>query len=414
MNIRHNFNGVIELEGSKSILNRILLLSTFLNKPFQVGSFSSALDIITLSENLQLLGFKITSEKERTVIIPPEVFNEGTKLYIRDSATALRFLLARLAFCPGLKCQIDVSPQLKKRPIQSLIDILKQQSIEFDSQVFPLKFKGGKFTGGRIEIPPSISSQYASALLLSAPALTSDLLLKLSPEQVSSSYIDLTLDILEKFSIQVERTGEELLVKAGQIPKAPALFEVEPDCSSATYFLALGALTEGCVKVSFPADSRQPDFQFSNLLGKMGVQVVFDKGYAFAEKAELKGVEVNMSRMPDQVPTLAVLALFADSATRITGIEHLQYKESNRLQALLQELPKLGAELNYVDGTLFIDPLRKPPAKCKLNTASDHRLVMAFSLLEMIYPQIEVTGKSAVEKSFPQFHSQLKIVADNS
>jgi len=408
------FNGIVELEGSKSILNRVLILSTFLNKPLKVGNFSHSEDINTMVHNLKILGMEIRQEQNTAFIHTPQEFSSNCSYYIKDSGTALRFLLARLAFIPGQISELDVSEQLRKRPIGPLIEVLRKTGVEFIREDYPLKLKGSSFSGGKIEIPASESSQFVSSLLLCTPALDSDLNLYFTGQPVSASYIDLTIHTLLKFGINVERSDDHLFIKKGQKVISPDFLEIEPDMSSAACFLTLGALTKGMIKLNLPADSMQPDRQFTALLEKMGASIVIENDLIYVKESSLSGIRIDMRSMPDQVPNLAVLALFADSPTVISGIEHLRFKESDRLQGLLQELPKLGAEIFYSNKELIIKPLQKEPVRCILNTHEDHRLVMSFYILTLIFPQIRINDGETVKKSFPGFFAALAKLSDNS
>jgi 3-phosphoshikimate 1-carboxyvinyltransferase len=407
MNINLSLNGSVYLEGSKSILNRVLILSTFSKTFFRLENFSSSTDVETIVSNLQRLGILISSNKGSATIRPQQKFKDNTGYFVKDSAAALRFLLTRLAFIPGLRSTFDVSDQLKERPIKPLINLLQDLGVDFSSTEFPLSFTGIEFTGGSVTIPVDVSSQYVSAFLLCSPQLKADLTIKFSGTPVSLSYIDLTLAVLSDFGITAIRKGNSIYIEKLQQLSPPDVYYVEPDISSACYFLALGALNNGKIKVHIPLNSTQPDIGFLEILAQMGASISKSDDHIIVRRNTLKGIEVDMSTMPDQVPTLACLALLADSPTSITGIEHLKYKESNRLKALLEELPKLGAKITYSSNKLVVEPLKKEPSPCQLNTYNDHRLVMSFSLLNTIFKEIRITGAEAVMKSFPYFFQTL-------
>jgi len=402
MDKKLNLSGTIKLEGSKSILNRILILSTFLPKPLKLSNFSSCEDITTLVQNLRLLGMKINQENNNVTISIPNKFKTDQIYFIKNSATAFRFFLTRLALIPGLNSVIDISEQLSRRPLRPLIDILKNIGVQFENDKLPLSFKGINFKGGNFNASVSVSSQFVSSLLLCSSQLEEDLIIHYTGSPVSVSYIDLTREILQDFGIKVEKLNNSYQVKQGQRITAPDEYRIEPDLSSAAYFLALGALNEGEIRVQAPGRSKQPDHRFLKILQEMGAKVGQDENFVTVTRNRLTGIKADMNTMPDQVPTLASLALMADSPTEIYGIDHLRFKESNRLKALLEELPKLGARLKYEGNKLHVTPLRFEPAECLLETYHDHRLVMSFSLLKTVFPQINFSGREAVLKSFPQ------------
>ncbi|KQC06548.1 MAG: hypothetical protein APR54_01585 [Candidatus Cloacimonas sp. SDB] len=409
-----NLNGTIKLEGSKSILNRILILSTFMTKPLKLENFSSSEDIITLVQNLRRLGMKIIQENNTITIGIPEKFQDGQTYFIKNSGTALRFLLTRLAFIPGLDSVVDASEQLRSRPVKPLVNILKNSGVQFKNDKLPLSFRGINFRGGNYNVSVSISSQFVSSLLLCSSQLEQDLIIHYSGTPVSVSYIDLTRDILQDFGIKVEKQNNSYRVQRGQKITIPDEYRIEPDLSSAAYFFALGAVNEGEVKVQVPDRSKQPDHKFLKILEEMGAKIEYDGNLVTVKKDRLTGIKADMNTMPDQVPTLACLALLADSPTEIYGIDQLQYKESDRLMALLQELPKLGSSLRYEGNRLHVTPLRSEPTECRLETHHDHRLIMSFSLLKQVFPQINLSGRKAVLKSFPHFFKLLASLRDNA
>jgi len=308
-----NLNGIVELEGSKSILNRILILSTFLRKPFKVGNFSRSKDIDTMVNNLIVMGMKFEKDGKYTLITPPDEFKTNGHYYINDSGTALRFLLVRLALMPGVISQIDVSDQLKGRPVKPLIELLKNIGVTFLREEYPLQFKGVEFAGGRLNISASISSQFISSVLLCTTLLKSDLTINFQGESVSASYIDLTIALLQEFGIKVTKTDDHLFVKQCQFLKFPDFFEIEPDYSSACYYLALGAINKDCIKVKIPSESIQPDQHFLRILEMMGAPVLIEKDLISISDTSLKGITIDMSIPPDPVEMyhdLVFLVLF--------------------------------------------------------------------------------------------------------
>lgn len=407
MKIHLTLNGNVRIAGSKSILNRVLMLAPFFKSPFRLENCCGSRDVDTIINNLQKLGLEIDLVNCSAMTLPPQQFNDNASYFVQDSATALRFLITRLALIPGLRSTVDASQQLQDRPHDQLINLLKELGVQIQGDDFPFKLTGREFTGGKVSIPVNISSQFVSAFLLCSHDLRTDLEITFAGDPVSVSYIDLTIKVLEQFGVQALRKKQRVCVAAGQKLVQPASYYVEPDISSACYFLALGALNEGTIKIAIPDSSIQPDFAFLAILQKMGAKIEFAGDFVRIKRKQLRGIKCDMTALPDQVPTLACLALMADAPTTITGIEHLRYKESNRLQALLQELPKLGAHIAYSSQRIYIEPLKKVPPACVLHTYNDHRLVMAFTIINLLFPQVQLDGVEAVKKSFPGFFQTL-------
>ena len=406
-----DISGHITLEGSKSILNRVLIISTYLKSPLKIINPASCADIATMADNLIKLGLKFDKSHNTWIVTPPKKLNKNGELFIHDSGTAYRFLISRVASINKSKYIINISDQLKRRPIEPLTVILKQMGVTINTNGDSIKIKGSLPNGGVLDLPANISSQFISSLLLIAPSYKNDLELFLEGEIVSRSYIDMTIKIMQNFGIIADYDGSRIFIQAGQEYNDLNEYIIEPDFSSACYFWALGALSRSEVSTNIISKSSlQPDYQFLTILEKIGAKIKRGEDKISISRGELKGISVDMRDMPDQVPTVAVLALFADSKTTITNIEHLKYKESNRIEALISEFSRIGINISYKNGILNINPLDRIPGNEILTTYSDHRLVMAFHILKMIFPQLIVTNASFIDKSYPNFLNDLKSI----
>jgi len=400
---------IIKFEGSKSIIQRVLIISTFLKSPLRIINFSKCEDVQTLIFNLTKLGFSFQNGDEFLLISPPQEIRNSQELFIQNSGTALRLLLSRLVMMKDMKTSIDFSTQLKKRPIKSLIKILQNLGADINYQQFPIEINGKVLNGGKIEIHADVSSQFISSILLVAPYFDADIELILKGKIVSRPYIKLTQKVMKDFGVESEFKRNRIFVSANQQYKNPAEYHVESDFSSACYFWALGALssspiyTEGGSK-----EFSQPDFQFLKILSKMGAKIQRKTNFISVRKGNLVGIEIDMKDIPDQVPTLAVLALFAESKTKIKNIHHLKYKESNRIFGLVKELQKIGCNIKYEKEVLIIHPLKKKPLKAKLHSYQDHRLVMAFYILKTKFPYLTISDEQVVKKSYPDFFEDIK------
>ncbi|MBW6515759.1 MAG: 3-phosphoshikimate 1-carboxyvinyltransferase [Candidatus Cloacimonetes bacterium] len=416
--MKYTFNGqgLITLPGSKSIAIRALIVATFLNKPLKIYNFPSCEDSITLLEALQILGFKSQVEKDFLNLSPPTTVTLNPDIYIKDSAAALRFLLLRLAGWQDMNARIKLSPQLNERPVEPFLDLIPALGGDAFKSGTMIYVKGKVFLSLTKEAEEilaqnaSISSQFLSAILLSTPLFEKGIRIKQTKEQVSSSYISLTLKVLESFGIKIYRE-EGYVVINQQDYLNPETYTIEEDFSSACYFWALGALSSNPIGiVTEKTTSQQADFQFLELLRNMGAAVNITGKTITVKSRALHGTEADMGDMPDQVPTLAVLALFADSKTKITNIHHLRYKESDRISALVTELLKIGIDIHFEGETLTINPLLSDPPPVTLNTYNDHRLVMSFTILTSIFQQIQIDSRESVRKSFPDFFDKLAMI----
>ncbi|MBT3169208.1 MAG: 3-phosphoshikimate 1-carboxyvinyltransferase [Candidatus Cloacimonetes bacterium] len=392
----------MEIEGSKSIINRVLIISSFLQKPLKIKNISHCDDVQTLIENLKIFGMKFEINEDKMLIIPTQKFENHQSYFIKDAGTAFRFLLAKFRTTSKFMGKMNISNQLKNRPIKPLTDLL-----EIDVFDYPFELLGKKITKSHFEIKGDISSQFISSLLLSVPNFPNDLQIIQKGKMVSQKYVDMTISIMNDFGIKVEKNGRNIFVKAGQNYKNLTTYEVEPDFSSACYFWAFSALTGKKIEIKTSVKkSIQPDFNFLQILGKMGAKINFQNNVIWIEKDRLNGIEIDMSTMPDQVPTLSILALFASSKTVIKNISHLQFKESNRIENLIFELSKIGAKIVFQNGKLMIEPLNNILKNAKLKTFNDHRLVMSFHLLKALIPNIQIENFNAENKSFPKFFEE--------
>lgn len=411
MRINLNISGHIKLEGSKSILNRVLIIASYLKKPIKISNSSNCLDIATMSDNLCKLGMKIDKVKDEWIVTPSVKINKKGNLFIYDSGTAYRFLTARVATIYGSDYIVNISDQLKQRPIKPLIDILNKLDSKIEMNDHSLIIEGNNLKGGVFNLSADVSSQFISSLLLIAPAYDNDLELVLKGDIVSSSYIYMTIKIMQDFGIIANFDGRRIFIKAGQKYNDLEEYIIEPDYSSACYFWALGALSKSMVSTNtINKVSLQPDYKFLKILEKIGANIEIEKDKINVSRGKLKGISINMEDMPDQVPTLAVIALFTNSKTTIINIEHLKYKESNRIEALINELSNIGAKVNYQKGILTINPLSRIPDTVTLKAYNDHRLVMAFYILKILFPNISIANTSSINKSYPNFLDDIKSI----
>jgi 3-phosphoshikimate 1-carboxyvinyltransferase len=295
---------------------------------------------------------------------------------------------------------------MKERPIQDLLDALIQMGASAHSVSNngcpPVVIKGGDLKGGKITINCETSSQYLSAVLLTAPFTKQGLEINVIKSPVSRPYIDMTIDVMEKFGIEITRDEYNYFkVQQGQEYRAGS-YPVEPDCSQAGYFWGAAAITGTRIKVKgITKDSHQGDIHFTGLLEQMGCKVLYEKDGISVTGGSLSGIEADMSDMPDMVPTLSVVSAFAKGTTIIKNVKHLKLKESDRLASVANELSKMGIESSITDTGIVIKGSK--PHGAEISTYNDHRIAMSFAIAGLKVPGIFIKDEKCVEKSFPKF-----------
>jgi 3-phosphoshikimate 1-carboxyvinyltransferase len=378
-----------------------------LNEELVLENYAECSDVVTLEQNLSYLGWNFIHDADQVKIIRPKRINDA-ELCIKDAATAFRFLAVRLATLAGNKFSLDLSTQLKKRPHKILAELLQEMGA-LGSHKFPWQIVGKNIRGGKLKVASDISSQFISALLLSAPSFSDGLNLSLSGKIVSQPYIELTIKLMKKFGVEVEVSAKEIVVKPGQKYLNPQYISIEPDYSTLCYFWAWSLLmNREVVTQGNPRESLQADAKFVDILRKIGADLELNVQQLKIIPNKIMGGKYGLNDMPDQVPTLAVLALFADQTTIIKDIAQLRYKESDRIAALISELGKL-TKITYEADQLIIEPLSSYPSQeLILKCYDDHRLVMAFSILQQKVKTIKLDKINSVDKSAPEFFQILE------
>ncbi len=337
------------------------------------------------------------------------------KLFVGNSGFGIRCLTALSCLAERGPVTLDGSKEMRKRPIAELLAALNAQGIQAESLKEngcpPVRVASGRRpSGGNQAVDCARSSQFLSGLLLLAPFAQKDTVLTPSKKFSSKPFADLTLSFLEKFSVRAEAIASPspgIRVPSGQSFK-PATVRVGGDFSGMSALLAAPALVGGKLQVKGLApDSLQPDKFILEALRRMGAKVhASEAGVKVEGTGSLSPLEANLNACPDLVPTLAVLAAFAPGRSRLTGIGHLQFKESNRLNAVVRELKRLGIPARK--GSDSIEIRGGGPAKpATIHTYNDHRIAMAFALAGLKVPGVKILEAHCVEKSFPHFFVEL-------
>jgi len=356
---------------------------------------------------LSEVGVDVCREEDLWRVAGGAFHEPRVELFCGDSAATLRFMAAICSIIPG-KSRLVVGSSLAKRPVGTLAQALRQLGVDCSSQggVAPVIVNGGRLRGGVAELRGDISSQFVSALLLVAPFAEEGVQIRLTTSLESKPYVAMTLECLKKFGINVEYTGalDEFEI-ARQIYK-PARYEVEGDWSSASYFLALGAISGGVEVENLNPESLQADKRVLGFLKRMGALVEVNQNSVAVKKTGLKAIRTDLSDCIDLLPTMAVLAAVAEGASEFTGIERARIKESDRVAAVKEGLGRMGVKVKEENNKLIIFGSKLRGAT--IDSKSDHRIAMAFSILGLLAGDTTINGAECVNKTFPQFWDILK------
>ncbi|HSO18993.1 MAG TPA: 3-phosphoshikimate 1-carboxyvinyltransferase, partial [Desulfosarcina sp.] len=327
------------------------------------------------------------------------------EIFLGNSGTSMRFFTALAALATG-ETVLTGTERMQERPVADLLDALALLKVPVRclrrDGCPPISVTGGKLTGGSVAIRCGVSSQYLSALLLTAPCTTEGMDIRVTEGPVSKPYIDMTLAVMERLGVSVDREGyNRFRVPGGQTYRAGQV-TVETDASNASYFWAAAAVTGGEVTVrGIGRDSIQGDVKLSGVLARMGCRVADHPDGLTVTGGELAAIEVDMADMPDMVPTLAVVAAFAQGTTRIRNVGHLRAKECDRLTAVATELGRMGARVATTETDLTVTGGDLHGAR--IRTYDDHRMAMCFAVAGLAVPGVVIEDETCVRKSFPGF-----------
>jgi 3-phosphoshikimate 1-carboxyvinyltransferase len=331
-----------------------------------------------------------------------------------NAGTVMRPLTAALTLGHG-RYMLDGVPRMRERPIVDLVDGLQQLGAKVRLMNGPpgppVEIQAQGLPGGTAQISGRVSSQFLSAILMAAPGAEKDVLIEIKDTLVSVPYVEMTLSLMKRFGVQVDNKNfQEFHIPAKQLYRSPGDLFVEGDASSASYFLAGAAITGGTITVKgCGTESLQGDSKFAEVLEAMGAETQWQANAVTVSGKTLKGVDLDMNRMPDAAMTLAVAALFAKGTTRIRNVYNWRLKETERMKAVTNELRKLGAEVEEGEDYLVINP-PEMILPCEIETYDDHRMAMAFSLAACGSDPITILDPGCVSKTFPNYFEVLKSV----
>ncbi len=403
--------GVVQLPGSKSLSNRLLLLSSLAQGRTEVNNLLESDDTGYMTAALESLGVSLTfaNNGKRCLVESnggPFAVQQAD-LFLGNAGTAIRPLCAALCVGEG-EYTLTGEPRMLERPIAHLVDALSQLGavIEYEGVEGypPLRIKAAGLRGRRVSIRGNVSSQYLTALLLASPLAEDELEIQIIGNLVSKPYIDMTIDVMRRFGVTVENEDYQAFrVAGGQVYQSPGTALVEGDASSASYFLSAAAIRGGTVRVNgVGADSVQGDVKHADVLEQMGAVVRRGTDFIEISRGDLRGLELDLNHIPDAAMTVAVTALFAKGKTTIRNIGNWRVKETDRLAAMAVELRKVGADVVEGPDYLVIDPPTEiQPAI--IETYNDHRMAMSFSLASLGDAAITILDPGCVSKTFPDY-----------
>ncbi|MGB5081810.1 MAG: 3-phosphoshikimate 1-carboxyvinyltransferase [Burkholderiales bacterium] len=416
--------GAVTLPGSKSISNRVLLLASLSRGDTRVNNLLDSDDTRVMLEALGRLGVRIERTPDRTAVVHGVGGSfpvKSAELHLGNAGTAFRPLAAALALSGG-EYRLSGSPRMHERPIGDLVDALRRLGADIaypGNEGFPpLAVRPGAIRPGATRVRGEVSSQYLSALLMALPMTGARTVIEVEGELISRPYVEITLNLMRRFGVEVAREGWKKLTVPAAGYASPGDIRVEGDASSASYFLAAGAISGlsggGPVRVvGVGRGSIQGDVRFTEVLERMGAAISMGEDWIEASagpqaraRGKLEAIDADFNHIPDAAMTAAVAALFADGPSTLRNIASWRVKETDRIVAMATELRKLGAEVEEgADFLRLVPPAALRPAT--IDTYDDHRIAMSFSLAALGGIRVRINDPGCVGKTFPEYFDVL-------
>ena len=421
--------GVVHLPGSKSISNRVLLLAALAEGTTEIIDLLASDDTKVMLEALRTLGVQWQSEMKGSQPVHvvqgvAGVFpQQQADLYMGNAGTAIRPLTAALAVLGGDYTLHGVA-RMHERPIKDLVDALNAigASIDYTGNPGfpPLRIQAARITAHSVSVAGNVSSQFLTALLMAAPLMAQQhaVTIDVIGELISKPYIEITLNLMRRFGVDVVQDGwQSFTVQAGQCYRSPGTIQVEGDASSASYFLAAGAIAGGPVRVvGVGKNSIQGDVRFVEALERMGARITLgDNWIEVSSNGVLTAIDMDFNHIPDAAMTIAICALYADGSSILRNIGSWRVKETDRIAAMACELRKLGADVEEGPDYLRVTP-PNIMQDAAIDTYDDHRMAMCFSLAALDGAalrggHIRINDPSCVGKTFPEYFTAFAGIA---
>lgn len=414
--------GQVRLPGSKSISNRVLLLAALARGSTEVRDLLDSDDTRVMLEALQRLGVDWQRQPASDDCLVQGVGGafpvKYASLFLGNAGTAFRSLTAACAFAHGDYVLSGV-PRMHERPIGDLVDALRQAGAQIDyteNEGFPpLHILPPELSASEITVKGNVSSQYLTGLLLAAPLLGREVVVRVEGELISKPYVEITLNLMHRFGVEVKREGWQRFTIPGAQYQSPGSVSVEGDASAASYFLAAGAIGHGPVRVQgVGRSSIQGDVRFAEALARMGAELSFGADWIECRLGcadKLQALDLDCNHIPDAAMTLAILALYAEGPSTLRNIASWRVKETDRIAAMATELRKLGATVEEGADYIRITPPASLTADASIDTYDDHRMAMCFSLVALSGVPIRINDPKCVNKTFPGYWDAFRSIA---
>lgn len=415
-----NANGSIKLPGSKSISNRTLLLAALAQGTTEILELLASDDTSRMLEALEALGIQLDNFAQnawRVVGCAGDFPNKQADLFLGNAGTAFRPLTAALAFSNG-SYHLHGVPRMHERPIGDLVHALRQASanVEYlaNDGFPPLQISPAQLDVSQpIQIRGDVSSQFLTALLMALPLTRQEATIEVVGELISKPYIEITLNLMAKFGVEVQRDGwQRFVIPANSQYKSPKQLYVEGDASSASYFIAAGAIAGEVTVEGIGQNSIQGDVLFAEAVKLMGGNIAYGDNHIQSSKAKtIKAIDLDCNHIPDAAMTLAIMALFADGTTTLRNIASWRVKETDRISAMATELRKVGATVEEGADYITITPAATLIPNAVIDTYDDHRMAMCFSLVSLGGVPIVINDPKCVAKTFPNYFEEFAKIA---
>ena len=404
---KSELKGKARVPSSKSYTIRGLMCAALANGESEIVHPLNSDDSEASLNVLSKVGVGIRQQENLWQVSGGNFHQPDTDLFCGESAATLRFMTAICSLVTG-RCRLVAAPSLARRPIQPLVQALNQLGVSCSSQGEAVIVDGGRLRGGVTELAGNISSQFVSALLFISPCAEEHVTVRLTTPLESKPFLLMTLDSLSRFGIKVESSKDLREFKVHRQTYTPAKYRVEGDWSSASYLLALGAVSGEIEVESLNPESLQGDRMILNFLTDMGASVNIGKNAVTVKKSRLKAIQADLSDCIDLLPTMAILAAVADGTSEFTGIDRARLKESDRVSAVGEGLERMGIEVKEERNKLTVTGSR--PRGSVIDPKGDHRIAMAFSILGLLVGETVIDSAECVAKTFPGFWGILKSI----
>ena len=401
-------NGTITAPPSKSFSHRAIICGALSKGKCNISSVIFSEDILATIKGMKEIGADINTYKNSLIINGLKINQADVVVDCYDSGSTLRFLTPIVAAL-GIGTIFKRSPSLAQRPMIQYLKILENAGIKYEiCKNLSLKISG-RLRSGKFLVPGNISSQFISGLLMALPLVDGDSEIEITSKLESSKYVDITIDVMKKFGIHIDKTFNGFLIRGVQKYKSTQ-YTIEGDWSQAAFFMAAGALGGNIIIKNLNKHSSQGDKQMFELLSRFGADIFWNNDKLEIRASELKGINIDAFDFPDIVPILSVVAANSKGVTNITNCERLKFKECDRLEAIYRQLTILGVDIKKLDSGLII----KGKGEWNGGTVwshNDHRMVMALSIMAINLPgNLKITNAESVKKSYPHFFDDYNLI----